>query len=1083
MASVGGGIHISSTGQTVLKKLTLYNNSSSGEGGGIYVGEYTNVTIEACKIYNNESVSNGGGIYSMSDSTIIQNSLIYKNSTQLDGGGIHTGGKLMLINSTVALNTIPNGRNGGGMTVSSGLDSILILNNIFYGNYNDLLGIYLINGKIVAYNNYLQSANSSMAFSRGADNIYTDENPFIDASNNNYQLIKTSDAIGSGLTKIGFYGTEIKEDTLDILQANRPQPKGSNPDLGAYEHELGVRMGKKYNVVADGSGDYQTIQSAIDISKNRDSILVFPGYYSENIDFQGKSIIVLSNSGPDSTTIDGNEDGTVVYINDGELDLTTIKGFTIQNGNGKSVSGQKYGGGIFVESGAFVSIKENIIKNNSGLGGGIYISDNTSTMISNCLIVDNSNALEIGNSSNTSIINSTISGNENNSKVNGTINFINTIVWDKEIQSGASGLTVNLYNNILKNGQNIFKLNQNDLIVYDDSNISDDPIFRDTTAHNYRLQNHSPGIGGGIDTVTINNTKFYTPQNDIHGKLRPSPDKTSPDIGAYESIYGTQGPIPGIVYDGIISDTSFWSNSISSLSSFWTGFTSKYGISHYQYAIGSITSEIDSLVAWTDVAAGDSAVTVDGLSLTESAKYQFGVRAKDINGVISEFVKSPGVTIDTTKPIISDIVVGSNSDLDWLSKGTVPVHWTMRDNGEIYFNEYSIGDVVGEDNIVKWTSNQIDTSASINPSDFIENKQLFLNVRATDKAKNISSIYSGDGFKVDRTSPKSGSVFDGLGKIDINMSSNLDSVGLSWDGFEDEYSGIENYMISVGFSIKGTDLIDYDSVGNVNEYSFKVSSQLEHAKKIYSSVVAIDVAGNYSDTVSSDGFVVDHYEGPPFITSISPSPGNIPFRNIGSFDLTLSEPINDVSISGTGKYTGDIDLTINFPESNKIQLQVNQILASNDSIHFLITGLSDLAFNVAKDSSFVYLTHILGDYNYDGFVNVQDLSVFASNWNDKSYNFELGPVSGTLPHFLIIPDQKFDLRDVMSFTRMWHWSRKSTPAGRILVNSGEVPKFDFKNNVLTIILPPSIQTGSIELTFNPVNISISGNMESANTNT
>ena len=69
--------------------------------------------------------------------------------------------------------------------------------------------------------------------------------------------------------------------------------------------------------------------------------------------------------------------------------------------------------------------------------------------------------------------------------------------------------------------------------------------------------------------------------------------------------------------------------------------------------------------------------------------------------------------------------MGSNSDLDWLSKGTVPVHWTMRDNGEIYFNEYSIGDVVGEDNIVKWISNQFDTSASINPSDFIENKQLF----------------------------------------------------------------------------------------------------------------------------------------------------------------------------------------------------------------------------------------------------------------------------------------------------------------------------------------------------------------------
>jgi hypothetical protein len=272
-------------------------------------------------------------------------------------------------------------------------------------------------------------------------------------------------------------------------------------------------------------------------------------------------------------------------------------------------------------------------------------------------------------------------------------------------------------------------------------------------------------------------------------------------------------------------------------------------------------------------------------------------------------------------------------------------------------------------------------------------------------------------------------------------------------------------------------------LGNVKEYSFKVSSQLEHAIKIYSSVAAIDIAGNHSDTVSSDGFVVDHYEGPPIITSISPSPGNIPFRNIGSFDLTLSEPINDVSISGTGKYTGNIDLTIDFPESNKIQLQVNQILASNDSIHFLITGLSDLAFNVAKDSSFIYLTNILGDYNLDGSVDVQDLSVFATKWSENDYDYELGPVSGTTPHFLIIPDQSFNLRDVMSFTRMWHWSRVSAVLSKIFVNSGEEPKFDLQNNVLTINLPENTQTGSIELSFNPGNISITGNIENANTYT
>ncbi len=54
---------------------------------------------------------------------------------------------------------------------------------------------------------------------------------------------------------------------------------------------------------------YPSIQAAIDVAVNGDTVLVAPGTYVENIDFMGKSITVKSEQGPDVTTIDGNQAG------------------------------------------------------------------------------------------------------------------------------------------------------------------------------------------------------------------------------------------------------------------------------------------------------------------------------------------------------------------------------------------------------------------------------------------------------------------------------------------------------------------------------------------------------------------------------------------------------------------------------------------------------------------------------------------------------------------------------------------------------------------------------------------------------
>ena len=117
--------------------------------------------------------------------------------------------------------------------------------------------------------------------------------------------------------------------------------------------------------------DFPTIQSAIDISTNGDTILVSPGTYQENINYNGKNILVASHfilnsdsSLIESSIIDGNESGRVVTINNGEFAI--LKGFTIQNGNHLG------GGGIYTSFSEIV-LENLIIKNNiaSDDGGGI----------------------------------------------------------------------------------------------------------------------------------------------------------------------------------------------------------------------------------------------------------------------------------------------------------------------------------------------------------------------------------------------------------------------------------------------------------------------------------------------------------------------------------------------------------------------------------------------------------------------------------------------------------------------------------------------------------------------------------------
>ena len=124
--------------------------------------------------------------------------------------------------------------------------------------------------------------------------------------------------------------------------------------------------------------NYSTIQLAINASIDFDTVLVSPGFYEENINYNGKNIVVTSTYLQDQdssliaqTIIDGDQDGSVAIFENNENGDAVLQGFTIQNGNGYFADPDgngtfyTYGGGIYCQD-SDPTLKDLVITNNKG---------------------------------------------------------------------------------------------------------------------------------------------------------------------------------------------------------------------------------------------------------------------------------------------------------------------------------------------------------------------------------------------------------------------------------------------------------------------------------------------------------------------------------------------------------------------------------------------------------------------------------------------------------------------------------------------------------------------------------------------
>ncbi|MDB2587692.1 Ig-like domain-containing protein [Flavobacteriaceae bacterium] len=348
------------------------------------------------------------------------------------------------------------------------------------------------------------------------------------------------------------------------------------------------------DVFGSSENPYTTIQSAIDVAEDEDTILVLPGTYQENVLVFEKLLFITTPDPANSaanTIIDGGANGESTFnINgnfknfEGVQSEMILSGFTIRNGLSPTseVAGGLYikwtnfniklshliiedniassapGGSYFYYT-DFIELSDVVYRNNTGGAMGAFNArfsldrgqfyDNAGghtinfwhnsnvpefTWIKNTLIRDNTGSGGLramdGIVTNTTIVNS---GPQMTFQANSAI--VNSIIGGDQFISSTSGL-LNVSNSHIADGVLSIDIFPN-FLTYD-NNIEGDIYFVDESSDNFELSDYAPGIGAGTNSILLYEQQydFDDPSYlDLNSETRPSPIGSSIDIGAYEN--------------------------------------------------------------------------------------------------------------------------------------------------------------------------------------------------------------------------------------------------------------------------------------------------------------------------------------------------------------------------------------------------------------------------------------------------------------------------------------------------------------------------------------------------------------------
>ena len=270
--------------EPVVSHSTIANDSSAdGYGGAISCVNSSSPTVEYNIITGNSASSVGGGIYCGNNSSpIIVNNIIRGNLAGAGGGGIDCddNSSPTMINNTISGNSA--GASGGGISCRSS-SLLTVRNTILWGNSPGEIFVDSGAGIDIAYSDI--QGNWS-----GVGNI--NSNPrFADAPNDDYHLLDDSPCIGAGAITQNMPSPDFEGNV-------RPNPPGSNPDMGAYESRLPILLPTITDVTPSNSVQGVTGQEITITGTN-----FLDG---ANVSFSGDGITINSTTFVDATKLIAN---------------------------------------------------------------------------------------------------------------------------------------------------------------------------------------------------------------------------------------------------------------------------------------------------------------------------------------------------------------------------------------------------------------------------------------------------------------------------------------------------------------------------------------------------------------------------------------------------------------------------------------------------------------------------------------------------------------------------------------------------------------------------------------------------------
>ena len=155
-------------------------------------------------------------------------------------------------------------------------------------------------------------------------------------------------------------------------------------DAPAEPGMLLVWSGVGNDSTGDGSFEdpYATIGHAFSEMNSGDMILVGPGVYNENISAYNMSGLLFGIAGSDSTVINGNGEGTILEIIQGDW---LVGGFTFTNGYA-----DVNGGAVYINRGTIMMGDNLFIDNTAESEGGALFATNSNVMLDSCRFINNS---------------------------------------------------------------------------------------------------------------------------------------------------------------------------------------------------------------------------------------------------------------------------------------------------------------------------------------------------------------------------------------------------------------------------------------------------------------------------------------------------------------------------------------------------------------------------------------------------------------------------------------------------------------------------------------------------------------------